>query len=155
MVSDVVKKLINEVRYIDVSHKRGRDTEKSLNMGWDNYDAFKDKVISNMETYFKWNVKDMSRKGGDDIILFLKPTKDANKDAKSIANYLKSLYGFKYPMSIRQQGNGLYVGFHLKKDSNYDPIGKHEKIRVFHGTDIKTASAARNGQIGHTPMNMV
>ncbi len=150
-ISNIVNKLIDEVRYIDVSPVRGRGAEKSLQMGWDDVDEFRTKVVNDIRNYYRWNVVDMTDKtgGNDHVILYVEPVNSDSSDPESLSNYLRSTYKFKYPMSIQPKGNGLYVSFYFKKDSNYNPIGKNEKIRVFHGTDIKTAiKIAKNGLSG-------
>ena len=147
LISDTIKSTLKEVRYIDVGKKPVR-VDRSNNM-WEDYDEFKNKLMNDMRAYFKWNATDMSAKANNQIALYLEPMEGTDRDAESVANYLRSMYKFRHTMSIQPKGNGLYVSFYLKNDSNLSPIGKGEKIRVFHGTDIKTAiKIAKNGLSG-------
>lgn len=152
VITDAINEAVGEVRYIDVSGRRGKNTEKSLNMGWENYDELKSKVINSIQNNFGCNVTDLTNKSNNQILLYV-DTPD-NNIIESIKKYIKSLYGFRYSISFKPNGNGMYVSFYKNTDSNYEPIGKGEKIRVFHGTDIKTAiKIAKNGLSGKERAN--
>lgn len=151
-LTKLITDCINEVRYVDVSGKRGKNAEKSLNMGWEDYDKLRNKVVSNIRNYFRCNVSDLTDKVKNQILLYVSPNGDG--EMERLEKYLKSMYKFKYSISFKPKGNGMYVSIYKNNDSNYEPIGNGEKIRVFHGTDIKTAiKIAKNGLSGKERAN--
>ena len=147
IINECVKKL-SEVRYIDVAQTRPRGVEKSF-IWWEDCGELKNKFINDIQNYLQWNVTDLSNKGNQNqLTFFIEPKKESNYDLDSMKKYLYLAYKFK-KMTTKQSGNGLYVSFYVNSDSNYSPIVPHEKIRVFHGTDIKTAiKIAKNGLSG-------
>lgn len=155
LIAETISKTLNEVRYIDVSPVRGRGAEKAKR-GWDDFDEFKRKFIEDMQLYCKWNVKDLSdrSKNNNQFTFFLTPMDGTNYAVEDVQRYITSLYKFRMKPSMKPSGNGLYVSFYINRDDNYSPIGAHEKIRVFHGTDIKTAiKIAKNGLSGKERAN--
>jgi hypothetical protein len=152
IVNECVKKL-SEARYIDAAQTRPRGVEKS-SVWREDYGELKNKFINDIQNYLQWNVADLSDKGNQNqLTFFIEPKKGSNYDLDSMKRYLDLAYKFK-KMTTKQSGNGLYVSFYVNPDSNYSPIGPHEKIRVFHGTDIKTAiKIAKNGLSGKEMAN--
>ena len=152
LIANTMNSVLNEVRYIDVANRFGGNgrPEKSSKMGWDDPQEIKRKFMSSIQMC-NWTVKDMSdkRNNPDVLTFYIEPNTPEGKQNFNMEGYLKSVYGLRYGMSMKEHGNGYYVSLQLNTDSNYEPIGKHEKIRVFHGTDIQTAiKIAKNGLSG-------
>ena len=103
-----------------------------------------------MEIYFNCKVKDLSDKANNQVVFYVVPNEGKGGELDRLKKYLNDTYrGYGYSMSFKKKGDGMYISFYKDTDSNYEPIGKGEKIRVFHGTDIKTAiRIAKNGLSG-------
>ena len=127
MVNECVQRVLTEVRYIDTR------------LPYMDYDEVKSKAFVGDENFFNSDIK-LVGDNGKTLTYALTP-RDNSEPIEDIAQKIRNIYRFKYKPTIKTfpERNLIMVAITPESNSELSPIAAGEKIRVFHGMDIKDA----------------
>ncbi len=132
----IQRKKLDEVRYITTAKEY-----------YNNPQDFKHKFETTVES-LGWGARLVKEKGNT-LFYHLTPSTNTNYDVEQFTKSIKAVYKHTCRLTIQTKGNEAYATITLNNNAEFAPIGKNEKIRVFHGMDIQDAiKVAKEGLSG-------